>query len=153
MPFQKGHPFYDSPLHNRRGKGYSLLFCKRGHQKTMKTIVVTKYKDGVRPTDCKKCRRDRILETGRLSSYYKKYGITREQWQERFMVQNGCCSICLRHQSSLKAILVVDHDHKTNSVRSLLCHACNLILGNANDDPSVLQRAIVYLKSFGGESH
>lgn len=147
--FQKGHPDF---VKNRYtgGKGFNFLFCKRGHQKTQQTLVFTKCKNGIRPTDCKKCRSLRVKEFGRSSAYYKRYGITKENWQELFSQQNGCCLICLKHQSELKAILVVDHDHVSGKVRGLLCHACNLIIGNANDDSSVLQRAINYLKSFGG---
>lgn len=62
-----------------------------------------------------------------------------------FLNQNGQCKICGIHQSSLKENLTVDHDHSTGKVRGLLCRKCNLLLGNAKDEPSILQRAIVYL--------
>lgn len=41
----------------------------------------------------------------------------------------------------------VDHDHKTNRVRGILCGHCNSALGFARDDTITLQRLIDYLKS------
>lgn len=40
----------------------------------------------------------------------------------------------------------VDHDHKTGIVRGLLCHHCNFIIGQAEDDPGILMRAVQYLQ-------
>jgi hypothetical protein len=36
----------------------------------------------------------------------------------------------------------IDHDHKTNKVRGLLCHACNLTLGLARDNVEILANLI-----------
>lgn len=41
--------------------------------------------------------------------------------------------------------LVVDHCHKTGSIRGLLCTNCNLGLGHFKDDPLLLEFAIQYL--------
>lgn len=62
-----------------------------------------------------------------------------------------CCSICGIHEKearNLKAYhygLYIDHCHKTNTVRGLLCHNCNLLIGHAKDNVSVLKAAIEYL--------
>ena len=40
---------------------------------------------------------------------------------------------------------VVDHCHDQGHVRGILCHACNKLIGLANDSPDILHRAIVYL--------
>ena len=63
------------------------------------------------------------------------------------------CPICLRSESEIKlsnpnkkGIWCCDHDHTTNQFRGWLCHKCNLGLGNLNDDPMRLQRAIDYVK-------
>ena len=39
----------------------------------------------------------------------------------------------------------IDHCHKTMKLRGLLCGYCNNLLGRANDDISVLEKAIKYL--------
>jgi len=54
-----------------------------------------------------------------------EYGITLDQYNEMFKTQEGKCAICQRHQNKLTRTLCVDHDHKTNKVRALLCLTCN----------------------------
>ena len=53
------------------------------------------------------------------------YGITLVQYNQMFEKQEGKCAICQRHQNELTRTLCVDHDHKTNKVRALLCVTCN----------------------------
>ena len=54
-----------------------------------------------------------------------EYGITLDKYNEMFKAQEGKCAICQRHQNELTRTLCVDHDHKTNKVRALLCVTCN----------------------------
>ena len=54
-----------------------------------------------------------------------EYGITLDQYNKMFETQEGKCAICQRHQNELTRTLCVDHDHKTNKVRALLCVTCN----------------------------
>ena len=62
------------------------------------------------------------------NSLKKRYGITFEQYSEMFKKQEGRCAICKTHEKELNKILFVDHDHKTNKARELLCHKCNVAL-------------------------
>lgn len=79
------------------------------------------------------------------------YGITAEQYQEKFHAQNGLCAICLEPENA--KWLAVDHDHSCcrgkNScgkcVRALLCSKCNQGIGLLQDDPNVLMAAAAYL--------
>jgi len=50
------------------------------------------------------------------------------------------CVIC-----GAEGQLVVDHDHKTNKVRGILCNHCNLGLGHFRDDPALLEFARMYV--------
>jgi hypothetical protein len=45
----------------------------------------------------------------------------------------------------------VDHDHTTNEVRGILCTNFNLLLGHANDDVSLLEKAIAYSMHYRGD--
>ena len=54
-----------------------------------------------------------------------QYGITLIDYNKMFEQQKGKCAICKRHQNNLTRTLSVDHNHKTNQVRALLCVTCN----------------------------
>lgn len=74
------------------------------------------------------------------------YGLSLEQWNEMFIKQNGCCAVCLRHQTEVpKQRLQVDHNHETGKIRGLLCGPCNMAIGLFRDDTHSLSKAIQYL--------
>lgn len=74
------------------------------------------------------------------------YGIDLDTYNRMFAEQEGCCDLCGKHQSDFKLSLAVDHCHKTNRVRSLLCPNCNSGLGNLRDSKEMLLKAIKYLE-------
>ena len=80
----------------------------------------------------------------------RHYGITLSEYDAMLLSQNGCCAICRKAEANEirgKVIsLAVDHDHATGAVRALLCSACNTALGLFQDDPSLLQAAMDYLR-------
>jgi hypothetical protein len=71
----------------------------------------------------------------------RTYGISLEQYQALATKQGGRCAIC---KTATKR-LVVDHDHKSNQVRGLLCAQCNVGLGMFKDSPAILSHAIAFL--------
>lgn len=85
-------------------------------------------------------------EKAREKSLKKWYGITLADYNQMFADQNGFCLICGVHQSQVKKTFCVDHDHETGEIRGLLCDQCNKGLGQFEDNPSLLQRAIDYLR-------
>lgn len=70
-----------------------------------------------------------------------QYGISKENWESMFEKFNGLCWICRKNQATS-----VDHCHKTNVVRGLLCNSCNWGLGHFTDDSNILVNAIKYLQ-------
>lgn len=79
----------------------------------------------------------------------RKFGITLEAYKIIERKQHGKCAICGRtpEDDSMKHSLAVDHDHRTNKVRGLLCRHCNIGLGKLGDSVEGLQRAIAYLQN------
>lgn len=61
--------------------------------------------------------------------------------------QGGVCAICKKKCSSGKA-LAIDHNHKTNEFRGLLCGKCNRGLGFFGDSYILLITAAEYLKKY-----
>jgi len=57
------------------------------------------------------------------------------------------CVICGSNEK-----LVVDHDHKTNKIRGMLCNHCNRGLGHFRDDPQLLEFARIYLLSYSNDT-
>lgn len=103
---------------------------------------------------CKECLRARHRERYRASngkdrvfdkSLRRLYGITLEQYNAKAAEQGGRCGLCDQVPDTDRR-LHVDHDHATGSLRDLLCHHCNLLLGNAQDSPERLRLAIAYLE-------
>jgi hypothetical protein len=80
-----------------------------------------------------------------------KYGVSLEQYQAMLLEQKGCCAICDKPETAAQQgrviTLSVDHDHADNTVRGLLCRTCNAMLGQSQDDESILTRAIAYLQA------
>jgi uncharacterized protein YbaR (Trm112 family) len=61
--------------------------------------------------------------------------------------QGGRCAIC-GGKPKFRGRLSVDHNHKTNERRGLICETCNLLLGYAcaDDGPELLLAALAYLE-------
>lgn len=93
------------------------------------------------------CETKRIPKPG--AHYMKKYGITRDDYDEMLQDQGHSCAICGIHQDNYGRRLSVDHCHKTNKVRGLLCSACNTGIGGLKDSVQNLQNAISYLEETG----
>ncbi len=101
---------------------------------------------------CKSCLRDKTNKyrkenKKRFKNYrlQNQYGISIEEWQIMYDNQQGCCAVCETHQSMLKTILCVDHNHITGEIRGLLCHTCNRAMGLFKDDSMIIKKAMEYL--------
>jgi hypothetical protein len=80
-------------------------------------------------------------------SYLKRtYGLTPKRYDEMLAAQDGVCSIC-GNPPREGYVLHVDHDHETGAIRGLLHFTCNNLLGDATDDPVVLEQAAAYLRN------
>jgi len=106
---------------------------------------------------CKECRKidsSKRYRKIRDSKIRKKFGINSEIYERMLNSQNGRCAICGNEETSINKkynrikILAIDHDHKNNRVRGLLCSRCNISLGGFKEDSAILERAIEYLKKW-----
>lgn len=94
--------------------------------------------------------RPAVREHIRRYRLLRRYGITVEQFETLLAFQNGRCIAC-------SVVLVidgkpgcrgnsanVDHDHKTNLVRGILCWNCNRRLGVLESQPDLNARLLAY---------
>jgi hypothetical protein len=92
----------------------------------------------------------------RDKDFRKKYGIDFAEYQRMLIAQKGVCAICEQPETKLQngsiRMLSVDHNHKTGAVRGLLCANCNMAIGYACDDVSILQKAIGYLRRWSASA-
>lgn len=112
---------------------------------------------GERITRCNVCEKERRKEVyqkhkqKRLNAAYdkqlKKWNLSAEDFEILSAKQNDVCLICQKTCSS-GSRLSIDHDHKTNKIRGLLCKHCNFGLGHFQDDINLLRKAIEYLNEF-----
>ncbi len=70
-----------------------------------------------------------------------KHNISLDDYKLMEQKQNGMCAICLKKDNNL----YVDHCHKTEIIRGLLCNSCNKALGLFYDSTESLKKAVEYL--------
>lgn len=76
------------------------------------------------------------------------YGVSLYSYNRLLAEQGHACGICRRLVSEMKTRLVVDHNHKTEENRGLLCSTCNTGLGMFKENKEYLQNAIKYLDKY-----
>lgn len=118
--------------HNKNGKDGRHTWCR---------MCQAKHKKNWTKENPEESRR-----RARKSNLKQVYGITVEDYDRMLLSQNGRCKICGKMP---KRKLFVDHNHKTLVIRGLLCHSCNIMLGNAEDKPIILRLAALYLEECG----
>jgi hypothetical protein len=94
---------------------------------------------------------ERIAEITRMHNY----GISADEYNKKKQKQKNRCALCGKKETNkdksgkIKS-LSVDHDHKLNVVRDLLCGSCNRGLGFFFENVETLSNAIKYLKKHKG---
>src|SRR6202789_3067996 len=92
--------------------------------------------DGMR-SSCRSC--DQNQTAGRDNSVHR---------DEMLEAQEGKCKICETTITfSIRNGACVDHDHKTNRLRAILCNKCNVAMA-AIDNDDWLEKAIIYRDSY-----
>ena len=76
-----------------------------------------------------------------------KFNLSYEDWLVMWESQNERCAICGEPFIS-PSNACIDHNHKTNEIRGLLCRKCNAAIGLLNNDSELLKKAIKYLKKY-----
>jgi hypothetical protein len=81
----------------------------------------------------------------------RTYGISEDEYFAQLEYQGGRCAICKqlpRIVNGEPELLCQDHCHASGENRELLCQRCNRLLGQAKDDPRILEAAAAYVRKF-----
>ena len=116
-----------------RGYRYSCKECEK-HR-----FIAYRQKPGVRE------QRNR---TRRIWNRARMYNFPPGLYEERLASQGNVCAICLTDKPGGKGQFHADHDHSNGKPRGVLCHNCNVALGNFKDNPEILRAAIEYLNNY-----
>ena len=119
-------------------------------------VILEKYKTC--KSKCLRCYRKENKKTRantpqaiakrRRNKLFGKYKMTMSQYEAMSFKQSGRCAICLTTPEDVRyGVLCVDHCHRTNKVRGLLCIECNTGIGKFQDKVQMLINAIHYLKA------
>lgn len=117
--------FYKKNTRTARGWYWDsrCIDCRRVECKSYSKTDRTRHAERVRQWRRKNPEKAKINTfKGRLKHVY---GITPEQLEAMKVAQNHRCAICDRKPAKL----LIDHNHTTGKVRSLLCPTCNTFLG------------------------
>ena len=85
-------------------------------------------------------------DVNRRAKVKHRYGITYDDFLRLNEEQAGLCAICDSPPRGGRARLDIDHDHRTNTVRGLLCNRCNRALGFLDDRLDLVVRTASYLE-------
>lgn len=92
---------------------------------------------------CKSCVAKSVREVPNRQEWQKAYDLKRKYDIDLVtfskLARHGC-ALCGSNQK-----LVVDHCHKTNKVRGVLCSNCNLGIGLLKDNKDTMMNAINYV--------
>jgi hypothetical protein len=136
-------------FHGVGSKSYAYTQKYRSANKEKIAASNKKYKEANKDKILNEAKRwrennvNKISSSRRKSNYKKRYSITMDDYDKMFNEQEGVCYIC--HEPSLNQRLSVDHDHKTNKVRKLLCTRCNLLLGVVEKNLELIEQFKIYL--------
>ena len=84
-------------------------------------------------------------EQKRVARLRLRYDLTPEAFDSLLAGQGGFCAACGLADWNGHGP-VVDHDHKTRTIRGILCHKCNTALGLMADDPAKVRALADYLE-------
>ena len=104
-------------------------FCKRSDRPS-----------GVQ-SKCKDCEREVRKQYYKPHEYARrKFKLSEEDYNT--LMEHTNCQVCGVHMDKK----CIDHDHKTEKIRGVLCNNCNTSLGLLDDNKETLQNLIQYLE-------
>jgi len=137
-------------------KGYiicSNVNCEGGQ---LPQSIDNFYKDERRKynyaNECRKCLKNRTKEN-RLDQRVQRYNYKGKQFDKDSFIellekQKYKCPICFNNLTENGRGTHIDHDHKINEVREILCKSCNNALGLLKEDIKIVKSLLKYIRKW-----
>ncbi len=87
---------------------------------------------------------DKVKKIDRKSYFKRKYGMSLEELEAMWFIQQNRCFICNSEEQ-----LYLDHNHATNEIRKLLCIGCNTSIGLLKENILTIKKLLKYLETQG----
>ncbi len=134
----------------KQDKIYNKSYHAKHKERINKRHKLTYHKNREKHLARRKKWHERHPEKDKNSRLFLRYKLTLAQCEAMDKAQEGKCLLCGQDPTITKRgrkQLVVDHCHKTGTVRGLLCDVCNRALGMFQDSPTLLRIAADYLEN------
>lgn len=131
-------------LPNEEGE-YQCTICHKWH--AMWEFHKDKNTANGRTSKCKPCRK-KLDKRKKLKS---RYGLTLQDFERKLAEQDnkcGCCGDEFEIDGKKSKAPCVDHDHKSQQVRDILCSRCNIALGHLKDCAKRAAKLLEYLNKW-----
>ena len=150
---KKGHPFSPNKTKGRICNICQARYCKEWRLKNKEYVAKYAKKYGLENREkiinyiknYTKQNREKIRLIRQKNFIKNKYGVSYKDFDKLIIVQKNKCAICKTVMTQDRCL---DHDHKNNKPRGLLCRKCNWLLGYSNDSIDILKKSIIYLKKY-----
>lgn len=130
------------------GRHYRGKKCRACHQarstkwRKENPSLVRKYNEAQR---VKPGAREKNNKRAIESHFRRKFNLTIAERDAMLAAQGGRCMVCGTDKPRGKG-WCVDHNHKTNEVRAILCSSCNIVIGHAQENADILRAAADYIE-------
>lgn len=130
------------PPHEFYGKDPRCIECTKEQQRKRRADRLPSQKELDNIT-LKFWREDNPEKTQKYR--LSRYGKTQEWFNAKLLEQHNCCAVCGKKNFNIRGPFI-DHNHKTDEIRGLLCARCNIFIGML--EAGLLDSALTYLKQY-----
>lgn len=151
----------------RHARGLCNLHYKRRQQLGSEHAIPKRYmvpdeKECTRCGEVKQCSEYYVRQKANPRGFYlrsqcrtcmnwvqrlNKYGVTEDDIERMLLEQSHSCAIC--EEKFVHLNFRIDHCHRTNRIRGLLCNHCNVSLGYFEKHADIALRSAQYLEEKG----
>ena len=133
-----------SEFHNNKSRKDG----KQHYCRPCQTLTIRESRKRSQSKPCSRCGEKKRIKGQTYCSTcvdHYKYGLTKEQSEHFRSIKH--CQACGRTKHESGRPLHLDHCHDNGHGRGILCHQCNVALGQLNNDPVRIRQLEMYINN------